>query len=212
MAYRVFVSQEMQSLRGEAPPDARYWATLFPESEEPPPIAVSLDAARPSSRDHVWVTVRVTNIGDVPFAWDREFAAPLQWHLWSNRSNRLTPKTNRDAERPMLIPPEERFVVLKPGESLQKEFELTKPVRVWFTIGGMRPMPGGGLGHTSDPIEQFEHYEVPAESSTVSVGIDYDSIGFGASGFRNSFGATSRELGLPRARVQSNLLRIPITN
>lgn len=209
---RLIVPQEFRSV-SVVPRDEKSWSERSPKVEgevEPAPVQIALASTGTPSHEHISAKAMVTNISNGPVAWDREFAVFLEWNLWSNGDDPIYHEFNKNSEKLPYIGPKERFIVLKPGESYSKVVELTKAVRVYYTIMGLRPIAGGGLGHTNDAIEGFVHFEVPTVTGTVSVGLDYDPFHARSAGFRNSFGVEYESVGLPRARVKSNLVRIPI--
>src|SRR5205823_1033544 len=59
------------------------------DSSSQPPLRLSLTGASTQPHDHVTVRLTVTNIGNEPMGWDREFTAFVKWEVTAGNGARV---------------------------------------------------------------------------------------------------------------------------
>lgn len=117
-------------------------------------------------RGHVVVRVDVTNEGDVPVTWDKEFSLFLQWSVETDDGTEIEPAVASIPRPPSPSAVRQRFTSLKPGQTLSREIELTKGVR--------RFLSGHSDQHAATGFEEVVRYDVPKPVNGLRIQVRYD--------------------------------------
>jgi hypothetical protein len=77
----------------------------------------------------ILIEVEVGNFASYPIGWDSEWSAFLSWRLTTSDGERIEPRQGAVVEQTKESLSRERFVLLRPGETLRKSIDLAKPLR-----------------------------------------------------------------------------------
>src|SRR5262249_32925930 len=119
--------------------------------------------------DRVVLKLEVTNEGDAPAMWDREFSTFIKWRVKTADGTPLTPVRASDLARPTAAEVKARFAALQPGQSLAKEIDLTKAVRPFVS--------GHSSEHAPTGYEEVVRFETPRSATGLRVEAEY-ALGF----------------------------------
>jgi hypothetical protein len=198
--------------RPTAEPPAPSPSTLFRgerEDEDRTRVKLMLAAVGPQRADRVAVKLTVTNQGDSPIVWDRDFCCFLKWHVKREDWTEIEPKHIKDDPAPTPGMMRERFVTLAPGESLSSgEILLSQSIKVLSS--GRGTLPGGA--HVAVGSEERVRFEVPKSSKCLTVGLEYSVDNDDKGGFFSVFGRTVDEAKLPQGHYKATSLRRPAVN
>ncbi len=183
------------------------------EWEDSPALALRLSPSGEPRRDRVVLKATVTNVSSRPLAWDREFGVHMGWELRDEKGSAIEKVESSTLQKPSPSESFNRFVILKPGQSIAKEFELTG--RVQFSLEGHGTFAGTGDGHTGKYhvgsfAERISKFRIPETCKQVNVRVRYQPHDLARGAFIEWFGEASRELPFWDGRVESDQLTLTI--
>jgi hypothetical protein len=156
----------------------------------PQDLRLRISAVGAQRRDRIVVRVTATNQSQESVLIDRELSAFMHWELSGVSAPILMWEKLANLEKPPESDFETRFVILKPGESIEHDFELTYLVRnciVGHTTSGSKHVHGAIF------YESVGRWRIPAAERqiTISFAFALDPEGYG--GFRSWFGHDAKE-------------------
>ncbi|HEV7281698.1 MAG TPA: hypothetical protein VGN57_15960 [Pirellulaceae bacterium] len=173
-----------------------------------PQARLAIRASEGAAPNRLVVVLEIENQGQTAFTWDKEFSALVEWSVAAADGIALETVAVAKAEGE---PKKDRFVKLQPGESLSKEFELTKSALAFHHARGSFADPAGGSVIVPTAGEEFVRYVVAEDVRTVKVSAAYrgdDSDA--ADGFAVYFGVRPEKAGLPMERLETEVVKIAV--
>jgi hypothetical protein len=171
-----------------------------------PRLKLLLATVGRQTRDQITIKAAVVNEGDDAVTWDREFSFFIKWRVQnSDRSYveiaamQAFPRLTADESR-------RRFIPLVPGQTLSKESDITKEVRIFSSARAF----GVDGGHSAVGSEETARFMIPISAKRISVEVEYSVINEDKGGFYSLVGRTVEEVGLPTAQYRSNKLEVEI--
>jgi hypothetical protein len=177
-------------------------------------LELGLSAVGEQNQDRIVVRANVKNISARPVAWDRDFAAHVGWSVVDDKRVLLVREHVLFRNTPAPAESRDRFVILKPGESISKDIELTDRVQM-SNVASVRMtmlLPNGPLGClTNDTYsEEVSKFTVSERCKQVTVSWGYS---VGATAMRASqdwFGEGLRGLPFCYDSLQSKPLTVSL--
>jgi hypothetical protein len=170
------------------------------------PFDLEITPERPPRRDALVVKAKVTNVSNSPIGWDSLFSVFLSWELLMDDNE--TPLTPVIVERVQQTPEslaKTRFVLIEPGKSVSKVFELTKPFRRFrqgpAALRSFEPGADPGVGY-----EELVQYTARKWTKKLSVRWVYSRDSWSAGSARHLFGYDANDVKLSGRAVDSNTL------
>ncbi len=157
--------------------------------------------------------VTLTNTSKKDLIFDRELVTGINVRISSDdplAKERGQDRVVREEGKDLPVPPKDawkaRFVALKPGQSLTRDFDVSKPFRYVYQGHGT-DMEGVHHGFYS---EQTARLTVPADAPRIFVQVWYDRAVWmmARPQFIDWHGKNPEEIGVWNGRARSNLLRI----
>ena len=149
----------------------------------------------------------VTNVGDAPIWWDREFAVFLSFSMKTVDGKEIPPDDFATIDSAPAVAG--RFVQLRPGESVSRVVDLVEGVRVFSGGRGYLRSSDGGVHHIPVGSEKIVRFPLPEGNQEFLVTAMYrgdDQTDRDALGFY--FSREIAEIQFPRGPVTSNELRV----
>jgi len=174
------------------------------------PVKLEIATVGPIRSDRLRVRITVSNTGTASFVWDKEFAVLLDWVIGSDSGEQIFEHDMQMIERPEKPFDANRFVQLKPGESISKTVDLAAGYRIFFSGHGSI-LSQDGMLHVPTAYEAVAKFKFPKDASAVRISASYASSNLdnlGGDTFEFYFGRTLRAAGIPEGPFESNRIRV----
>jgi hypothetical protein len=96
--------------------------------------------------------LRFTNIGDTPLYVDRELVFFVAVNVFDKNGKALSWQDRGGVPGPPGSERKERFVLLRPGEAVEREVDLGEPVRTLVSLGPLVDEEGHGLAYVQEGL------------------------------------------------------------
>ena len=110
--------------------------------------------------------LRFTNIGDTPLHVDRELVFFVVANVFDEHGKALSWQDRRGVPSLPRAERRERFILLQPGEAVEREVDLGEPVRTLVSLGPLVDEEGHGLAYVQEGrlklVEEAEAARVEA--------------------------------------------------
>ncbi len=190
-------------------------ASLPPKKAENP-LLLELTALNAPIRDFnkLKLQLKATNTGTNDLIVDKElvtnfslrFATRTNGALGFSRDVDVENKEVSRLETPSTNAYKERFIALKPGKSIVREYDLARPLRI-PNSGHMTVLEGRARIHHGFYYESMDQYIVPPAVEKLRVRVFHGGVWpMAAHEFKQWHGRTSEELGLSESNTESNAL------
>ena len=161
--------------------------------------------------DGITLMLQITNRRHEPIIWDQEFSVFLTWQLSVDEERDISAEPIRDIQLKSGELPRERFVTVQSGQSLRKNIELTKSVRLFWHARGSVSIPDGGSEEVPVAGEQVVRYIIPERSRVIRISVQYDGDDSDArDGFAVYFRQRPETVGFARGKVRSNVVHVKL--
>ncbi len=177
-------------------------------------LELGLSAVGEQKQDRIVVRATVKNISARPVAWDREFAAHVGWLVVDDKRMPLVREHLFFRNTPAPAESRDRFLILKPGQSISNDIVLTDRVQTSnvTSVRMTKSLPNGALGCVtndtySEEVSKFTVFD-GCKQVTVSWGYSVEAAAMRAS--QDWFGEGLRGLPFCYDSIQSKPLTVSL--